>query len=159
MKIGELIKTTRKAKRMTQADLAKAIGVDRSTIAKYESGVAEPSIETIGKISNKLERDLLSALGEINEFLSSRENAFINLDANKDAIHHTLVRICMSLDLGIGTYGEIDDVDGYSDFYKAGDDEPCARISHADILAFYDRLIEHGSIEFKVLVDANTLNK
>lgn len=107
MKIGELIKATRKEKRITQSDLASAIGVERSTIAKYESGISEPSIDTIKKISRALDRDLLSALGEtndsteINEAISYAQNQLskanyenmqiMTLLANGDNSLHTVI--------------------------------------------------------------------
>lgn len=159
MRIGELIKSTRKGKRWTQSDLANAIGVDRSTIAKYESGMSEPSIDTIGKLSKALNRDLLSALGVINELTSASGNSNINLNSTRDAITHIVLELCINLNISFGTRGDIDDVDGQTFFYKSGEDEPFAQVSNTEIVALYDRLIEHGSIEFKALIDANKIDK
>ena len=42
-KLGKLIKTWRILSEMTQAELAKKIGVSRSTVGFWESGTKEPS--------------------------------------------------------------------------------------------------------------------
>ncbi len=47
------IKNLREAKNMTQEELAKLIGVDRTTITKIEGG-ARPSIDTAKKIGGAL---------------------------------------------------------------------------------------------------------
>ena len=55
MKIGEKIKTARKKKRMTQEDLGKLVGVQKSAIAKYESGrVVNIKRSTLQKIASAL---------------------------------------------------------------------------------------------------------
>jgi len=43
-KIAEKIKELRNEKGINQHDLAAALKIDRSTIAKYETGVAVPSV-------------------------------------------------------------------------------------------------------------------
>ena len=45
--IGLRIRTMRKSRRMTQEDLAKAIGQSPSSITMYETGRREPDIETL----------------------------------------------------------------------------------------------------------------
>ena len=41
----------RKKKKMTQVDLAKRLGVTRGTIANWESGTSNPSIEILLELS------------------------------------------------------------------------------------------------------------
>lgn len=55
MEIGEKIKTARKNKGMTQEDLGKLVGVQKSAIAKYESGrVVNIKRSTLQKIASAL---------------------------------------------------------------------------------------------------------
>ena len=49
------LKELRKAKGYTQKELAEIIGVDTSSISKYEKGVAEPSFEVVKKLASALE--------------------------------------------------------------------------------------------------------
>ncbi len=44
----------RKNAKMKQADLAEAMGVDRSTIAKWESGISSPKSAVLPKLANVL---------------------------------------------------------------------------------------------------------
>lgn len=56
MNIGEKIKNARTAKGMTQEELGKILGVQKSAIAKYESGrVVNIKRSTLKKISDVLE--------------------------------------------------------------------------------------------------------
>ena len=54
MPIGEKIKAARIAARMTQADLAKILGVAYQNIGQWESGKRNPKLDTIIKISEAL---------------------------------------------------------------------------------------------------------
>jgi len=49
--IGKIIKRLRKDKNITQADLAKAVGVTTSSIGMYETEVRKPSYEVIVKLA------------------------------------------------------------------------------------------------------------
>ncbi len=56
MNIGEKIRSARLAKNMTQAELGELLGVQKSAIAKYESGrVVNIKRSTLKKISDILE--------------------------------------------------------------------------------------------------------
>lgn len=63
MNIGKSIKEKRKDKKMTQAELARAVRVSQSTIGKYETGENSPSYEMLEKIANVLECGLIDLLG------------------------------------------------------------------------------------------------
>ncbi|SHF50996.1 helix-turn-helix domain-containing protein [Caloramator proteoclasticus] len=52
MHIGDRIKKLRTEKQITQPELAKILGVSRSTIAMYENNEREPNIKTINKIAD-----------------------------------------------------------------------------------------------------------
>ena len=51
-KFNEVLKQLRTSKNVTQAELAKVIGVSASTIGMYESGEREPNFETEEKIAD-----------------------------------------------------------------------------------------------------------
>jgi transcriptional regulator with XRE-family HTH domain len=55
--IGELIKTARKEKKLTQSDLAKDVGITRQTLSKLEKGL-------IDKVSLQLFIKILETLGK-----------------------------------------------------------------------------------------------
>ncbi|MDK6369051.1 MULTISPECIES: helix-turn-helix transcriptional regulator [unclassified Aerococcus] len=52
MRIGANIKDFRKSRRMTQADLGKAVNVTQQTIWSWESGRSEPSVNDQKKLAN-----------------------------------------------------------------------------------------------------------
>ncbi|MCR8987894.1 helix-turn-helix transcriptional regulator [Brevibacillus laterosporus] len=52
MALGERLKASRKAKKLTQADLSKLVGINRSTYAKYEIGINEPDNDTLQKLAD-----------------------------------------------------------------------------------------------------------
>lgn len=50
--IGKIIKQLREEKNITQADLAKAVGVTTSSIGMYETEARKPSYEIVVKLAN-----------------------------------------------------------------------------------------------------------
>jgi len=56
--LGRMIKTTRKEKNMTQEELGKIIGVNKSQISKLENHANSATIETIMKVFNALKADI-----------------------------------------------------------------------------------------------------
>jgi transcriptional regulator with XRE-family HTH domain len=56
--IGQCIKALRKARKMTQAQLARASGLDPKTIAHYEQGLRLPGIISAIKLKDGLMCDL-----------------------------------------------------------------------------------------------------
>lgn len=96
--IGERIKTLRKANDMTQKEFSEAIGVSRSTLAGYETGKIEPSLNVIFKMANQFDispnyflrtmavalpnddraEDLIDKLDEIMSTISSKDVIFNN---------------------------------------------------------------------------------
>lgn len=51
---GKIIEDARKQARLTQAELGKRIGSDRSYISKIESGKIEPKVSTFYRIANAM---------------------------------------------------------------------------------------------------------
>lgn len=58
MNIGSKISEIRKQKNVSQTDFAKAVGVSREMIGRYERGEVMPSIEVAKKIADALEVSL-----------------------------------------------------------------------------------------------------
>ena len=46
----ENLKNLRKSKGLSQASLAKLLGVDQRTVSAWENGVCEPSLELLAKL-------------------------------------------------------------------------------------------------------------
>lgn len=54
-KLGENLKTLRTKKNITQTELAKTLGVDKSFISNIESGKTNPTLSTITNLAQALE--------------------------------------------------------------------------------------------------------
>lgn len=52
--LGQIIKTSRKNERMTQEELAKRIGTDKSYISRVEHGTTIPSVTTFYRMASAL---------------------------------------------------------------------------------------------------------
>lgn len=50
-----LMQQTRKKKKLTQVQLAEAVGVTQATISDYEQGNITPSVDVVARIASKLE--------------------------------------------------------------------------------------------------------
>jgi transcriptional regulator with XRE-family HTH domain len=57
-KVGMMIKIARKTRRITQSDLAKAIGVSNKSVSAYESGRIQPPLKMLEKIADSTEHDV-----------------------------------------------------------------------------------------------------
>jgi len=54
MGVGDRIRLARESKKLSQADLGRLLGRGQTTVAGYEAGKAEPDLETILRIAQKL---------------------------------------------------------------------------------------------------------
>jgi transcriptional regulator with XRE-family HTH domain len=54
MKLGQKITKIRKEKKLSQSDIAQAVGVSRDAISKYERGYIVPSVENAKKMADVL---------------------------------------------------------------------------------------------------------
>ena len=50
IKFAENLKILRNARKLTQEELGKALGVDKRTVSSWETGISEPNLHTIAKI-------------------------------------------------------------------------------------------------------------
>lgn len=73
MNIGERIKELRTSKKMTQTDLAKAVGLSYIQIGRYETQKSTPSSDVLQKLANVLDTttDFLM-LGSRDEIISAQ---------------------------------------------------------------------------------------
>ena len=77
MKIGEKIKSRRKSLKMTQGELAGDF-VTRNMICKIESGSANPSLETVEYIADKLKLPVSYLISKDDDLLFYEKSAIIN---------------------------------------------------------------------------------
>lgn len=61
--IGERIRELRKARSMTQKQLAEILNSAKSTISQYENNINEPDLKTVMKIANCFDVTVDSLLG------------------------------------------------------------------------------------------------
>jgi len=54
MKLGQKISKIRKEKKLSQSDIAQAVGVSRDAISKYERGDIVPTVENTKKMADVL---------------------------------------------------------------------------------------------------------
>ena len=57
-RVSQSIREVRKAKALTQKELAEKLGVAETTVNRYESGEQNLTIETLQKVANALEVDM-----------------------------------------------------------------------------------------------------
>lgn len=99
MSIGENLKKARRLRKMTQSELAKALGVTTPTIANYENGRREPNLEQCQALADALNVRVADLVGdaksETNAFileLETRPELRLLFSVAKDASHDDIVR-------------------------------------------------------------------
>lgn len=60
----DMLSYLRKREKLTQGELAKALGIARSTLASYERGLREPNFETLEAIADFFNVNMSTLLGE-----------------------------------------------------------------------------------------------
>jgi len=96
MNFGHKISLIRKQKKMSQAQLGKASGINGDIVGKYERDEMKPSIETAKKLADALEVSLDYLVGEddlkvVDKKTLKRLQDIQNLsDKDKDYIFYTL---------------------------------------------------------------------
>lgn len=84
MDIGETIRQYRKQRGLTQKQLAKEIGLTASTITKYENNTLEPSFETMMKICEVLNIDIVDMVNVTKDLTVAAPKHFYNAWVNDD---------------------------------------------------------------------------
>ena len=67
------LKEIRLKRGMTQQELADAVGITQSQIARYESGETQPSLETLRKLAAALDCTLDELIGRGEEKMRNEE--------------------------------------------------------------------------------------
>ena len=80
-----VLKALRKAKGLTQDELAKVLKMSRSTIGMYENGSREPDYETLEVIADYFNVDIDYLLGRTNKTTVIPNQYYLNDDANEAA--------------------------------------------------------------------------
>lgn len=113
MKLGEKIKELRKNAKMTQKELASKINITSSTVAKYELGLVEPTLDTIFKISTALNISALELIfsdykpsKDYNDFLQLFKSGNMTTDNVHDLFDCLILTIIKNSNLTIN----IDDI-------------------------------------------------
>jgi len=77
--LGKRLAELRKARKLTQADLSKMLGIHRGTYANYEAGNREPDNETLQKLADFFEVSTDWLLGRTNvyQITPSKENSLL----------------------------------------------------------------------------------
>jgi transcriptional regulator with XRE-family HTH domain len=63
MELAELVYTTRTQAKLTQAELARAMGTSQSAIAAWENGARTPGIESLGRVARACGKHLRITIG------------------------------------------------------------------------------------------------
>lgn len=50
--IGKILRTMRRMRKLKQSDITKLTGIPQNTLSQYETGLVQPTFETIEKIAN-----------------------------------------------------------------------------------------------------------
>ena len=101
MDINEKLKLLRKERGLTQSDVGKAIGQERSTIACYETGKRSPDLATLEKLAKlfKVTLDYFSTKSEADVMIEllARSNAFFSAqeigDSDKDKVYQDIMKL------------------------------------------------------------------
>lgn len=67
MRLGRMIREARESLGWSQEDLARRLGVDRTTVGKWETGVNEPDLSMLRKLSEVLGLSARQILGNVSD--------------------------------------------------------------------------------------------
>ncbi len=70
--ISKILKTMRKKAKLSQKELAKMCNIANTTLSGYESNYREPTYETIEKIANLCNYDIIFQNRKTKEILTSK---------------------------------------------------------------------------------------
>ena len=120
MSIGDRIKTARKAKKITQAELCEKCGIHINSVYKYENGTTSPPFDIIVKIAQALEITIAELVGEkdtrllteivlIKDLIETKRREFAELQGKAIALTATAEEkvLCFELPVEIRAYENI----------------------------------------------------
>ena len=102
--IGAKIKTLRKGKKMTQFELAEALGITRASVSNYELGRRAPHISELKRIAEYFGVGLdyfgIASTDEVFDLISRAREVFQSDDVpqeKKQAVFDELMRLYLSI--------------------------------------------------------------
>lgn len=102
--IGAKIKTLRKGKKMTQFELAEALGITRASVSNYELGRRTPHLSELERIAKYFGVGLdyfgIASTDEVFDLISRAREVFKSEDVPKEkkqAVFDELMRLYLSI--------------------------------------------------------------
>ena len=88
--IGEFLKKIRAEKNLTQTEIAKLLGISRSTYANYEHNLREPNLSTLSSLCRVFDVDLNELIANNYKNSFNPDKDFMNSDGNflREFEHH-----------------------------------------------------------------------
>lgn len=102
MTTGEWIKTFRKEKGLTQSQLGDMLGITPQAVAQYENGKRNPKIETLQKIADALEVNVLNLIG-IKTDQQKANGSHESMNGFESFVREKLVFLDMVRNMGFST--------------------------------------------------------
>lgn len=97
--LGEKIKEYRKAKNLTQQELAEIIGVGTPNISYFETGRYAPTIETLEKIAHALDAEIFEFyMFNPQKSYNEIKNELIEIINNSEFVARRLYKVYKNLD-------------------------------------------------------------
>lgn len=96
-KIGQLIYQVRQERQFTQAEFARKLGTSQSAVNRIEHGKQNLSLETLGRISDVLNKPLISIAGQSTNFRVEGGHELRGTVETKTAKNSAVVLLCASL--------------------------------------------------------------
>lgn len=90
MSFGRRLKEARLAKRLTQSDAAEKLGIDDTTISKYENNKSEPDFQTTKKMAEFYDVPVDVLLGIEYKDAIDKLIAYLNLELTNEEIKERL---------------------------------------------------------------------
>lgn len=76
--IGDFLKKIRAEKNLTQSEIAKLLGINRSTYANYEQNLREPNLSTLSSLCRVFDVDLNELIAQNNKNSFNPDSNFLN---------------------------------------------------------------------------------
>ena len=141
------IRKYRKAKKLTQQELADAIGVTRGAVARYESGVMIPKADKLLLLSETLEHDFLADIVKERDLKLFDKFQETLQEREEETRYYIIQRLCDLYETGF-SFGE-----GAENVSRISFGSKQYWVKNSDLDKLLDKSFEHLKIDFKALLD------